>query len=113
VVLPADDQATKVMQPGKESFHSPTPAVTAQRTAILSGFPTRSAMRCDHLDTIAAGQVSIQAVAVVGFIADQSCGESIEEAVPEDAFNELALMRRSAFDTNGERRSRGLQEGGA
>jgi len=51
VVLPADDQATKVMQPGKESFHLPTPAVTPQRTAILRGFPALPAMRCDHLDT--------------------------------------------------------------
>jgi hypothetical protein len=35
VVLPTDDQPTKVMQPGKESFHSPTPAVAAQRATVL------------------------------------------------------------------------------
>ena len=102
MVLPADDQATKVMQPGKESFHSPTPAVTPQRTAILRGFPALPAMRCDHLDTVAVGQVLVQAIAVVGFVADQPRWEGVEEAVPEDAFDELALMRRSAFDTDGE-----------
>jgi hypothetical protein len=42
VVLPADDQPTKVMQPGKESFHSPTPAVTPQRTATRCGFAALS-----------------------------------------------------------------------
>ena len=62
-------------------------------------------MRCDHLDAVALGQVAIQTVAVVGFVADQSCRESVEEAVPEDAFDELAFMRRSAFDTNGERKT--------
>ena len=70
VVLPADDQPTKVMQPGKESFHSPTPAVTSQRTAILRGFPALSAMGCDHLDAIALGQIAVQVVAVIGFVAD-------------------------------------------
>src|SRR5438876_7940691 len=32
-----------------------------------------SAMRCDHFDAIALGQLSIQAVTVVGFVADQLC----------------------------------------
>lgn len=93
MVLPADHQTAKVMQPGKQSFHSPTSAVAAQRTAILRRRPALSAMRCDHLDAIAFGQVLIQAVAVVGFIADQSCREGVEEALPEDAFDELAFVR--------------------
>ena len=70
VVLPTDDQPTKVMQPGKESFHSPTPAVPPQRATVLCGFAALSAMGCDHLDAIALGQISIQAVTVVGFVAD-------------------------------------------
>src|SRR5439155_11433366 len=49
--------------------------------------------------------LSIQAVTVVGFVADQSCREGGEEAVSEDAFDELAFVRRSAFDTNGERKT--------
>ena len=64
----------------------------------------RGALRvgCDHLDAIALGQISIQAVTIVGLVADQSWGKGIEEAVREEAFDELALMRRSAFDTNGD-----------
>jgi len=62
-------------------------------------------MWCDHLDAIALGQITVQAVTVVGFVADQSCGESIEEAVPEDTFDELTFVRRSAFDTNGDRKT--------
>jgi len=105
VVLPADDQPTKVMQPGKESFHSPTSAVAPQRATVLRGFPALSAMGCDHLDAVALGQIAVQAVAVVSFVADQPCREGVEEAVPENAFDELTLMRRSAFDTNGERKT--------
>ena len=44
-------------------------------------------MWCDHLDAIALGQITVQAVTVVGFVADQSCGEGVEEAVPEYAFD--------------------------
>jgi hypothetical protein len=62
-------------------------------------------MRGDHLDAIAVRQISVQAVAVVGFVADQPRREGVEEAVPEDAVDELALMWRSAFDTNGERKT--------
>jgi len=105
VVLPADDQPAKVMKPGKKSFHAPTSTVAPQGTAILSGLSALTAMRCDHLDAITVIQISVQAVAVVSFVADQPRREGVEEAVPEDAFDELALMRRSAFDTNGERKT--------
>ena len=59
VVLPADNQAAKMVQPSKESFHSPTPAVAPQRVTVLCGFPALSAMGCDHLDAIALGQIMI------------------------------------------------------
>src|SRR5437016_5897909 len=94
-----------MMQPGEKSFDSPTSAVATQRATILRRPSALSAMRCDHFDAIALGQLSIQAVTVVGFVPDQSCGEGVEEAVPEDAFDELTFVRRSAFDTNGERKT--------
>lgn len=93
MVLPADDQPPEVMEPSKKSFHSPAPTVSPQWTAILSGFPALTAMRCDHLDAIAVDQISVQAVAVVSFVADQSRRERGEEAVPEEAFDELAFVR--------------------
>jgi hypothetical protein len=62
-------------------------------------------MGCDHLDAIVLSKIAVQAVTVVGFVADQSRREGIEEAMPEEAFDELALMRRSAFDTDGKRKT--------
>jgi hypothetical protein len=67
--------------------------------------PALSTMRGDHLDAIALGQISIQAVTVISFVTDQSRRKDVEEAVSEDAFDELAFVRRSAFDTNGERKT--------
>ena len=105
MVLPADHQPTKMMEPSEESFHSPTSAIAAQLTTILRRRPALSAMGCDHLDAVTLGQVPIQTVTVVGFVADQSRREGVEETVSEDAFDELAFVRRSAFDTNGERKT--------
>ena len=104
VVLPADHQPTEMMQPGEQSFHAPTSSIPTQGATILGWRPAFSAMRGDHPHAIALGQLSVQAVAVVGLVADQSRRER-EEAVSEDAVDELALMRRSAFDTNGERKT--------
>jgi hypothetical protein len=41
----------------------------------------------------------------MGFVADQSCGEGIEEALSQDSIDELAFVRRSTLDTNGERKT--------
>jgi hypothetical protein len=59
----------------------------------------------DHLNAIVLGQLAVQAVAVISFVADQSRRERVEETVSEDAFDELAFVRRGAFDTNGERKT--------
>ncbi len=101
MVLPAGHQPTKVMQPSKKSFDSPTSAIAAQRTTILRWLPALSAMRCDHHDAVALDQVTVQTVTVIGFVADQSRRESVEETVPEDSFDEwlscdeaLSILRR-------------------
>ena len=105
MVLPADCQPTKMMEPREKPFDSPTSAIAAQTATILGGLPAHSAMRGDHLNAVTFGQSTIQTVAVVAFVADQSRRESVEEAVPEDPLDELAFVRRSAFDTNSERKT--------
>jgi len=72
VVLPADHEPTKMMQPSETSLYTPTPGVAAQGPTVLRRCPTLSAMRCNHLDAVSFGQISIQAITVVGFVADQS-----------------------------------------
>jgi hypothetical protein len=62
-------------------------------------------MGCHHLNAMALGEIAIQAVAVVGFVSDQSRREGVGETVHQDPFDELAFMRRRAFDTNGEKKT--------
>jgi hypothetical protein len=40
----------QMVQPSKESFHSPAPAIAPQRATVLCRFPALSAMGGDHLD---------------------------------------------------------------
>jgi uncharacterized membrane protein len=80
-------------------------AVAAQRATVLRRHAAITAMRCDHLDAIALSQALIQAVTVICFVSDQSCREGVEETLSEHTFNKLASVRRSAFDTNGERKT--------
>jgi len=105
MVLPADYQPTKVMEPSEKSLHSPTSAVAAKRTTVLCRHPAHSSMRCDQLDAVTLSQVLIQAITVIGFVANQSGRESVEETLAEEPFDKLAFVRRSAFDTNGERKT--------
>jgi hypothetical protein len=70
VVLPAGHEPTKVMEPGEKPFHSPTLSVAPQRACVLCGCATLLAVRRDHLDSITLGQILIQSVAVVCFVAD-------------------------------------------
>ncbi len=99
-----------MMQPRKKSFHSPASAITTQRTPVLRWRAPFSAMGRDHFDPVALGQIAVQPVAVIGFVADQPRREGVEEAVPEDPFDELGFVRRSAFDTNGESKTVSIGE---
>jgi hypothetical protein len=105
VVLPADHQPTKMMEPSEKSLHSPASAIATQRTPVLRGRSPLPAMGCDHFDPVALGQIAVQSVTIIGFVTDQARWERVEEAVPKDPFDELAFVRRSAFDTNGERKT--------
>jgi hypothetical protein len=93
------------MKPGEESCYSSTSAAAAQRTTVLRRHTAITAMQCDHLDAMAVSQLLIQAVTVICFVANQSCRQGVEEILSEYTFNKLAFGRRSAFDTNGKRKT--------
>jgi hypothetical protein len=62
-------------------------------------------VRRNHFDSVTVGQVTIQTVAVVGFVANQPRREKVEETMSENSFHQLAFVWRSAFHTNGERKT--------
>ena len=102
--LPASDQTAEVLHPGEQPFHFPAAFVTTQWTAIPC-FATVATVGRDHLDAILFVQSLIESVRIVGFVSDQPFGELVEEASGQNSFHKLALGRRSAFDSDGERKT--------
>jgi hypothetical protein len=47
--------------------------------------------------------LAVQGIAVVGLIPDQSRWKFVQETVPQGLFDQLAFVRRSSLDTDGER----------
>ena len=89
VVLPANHEPTEMMEP-------------SDQLGWTSG-ALRDAERSSHCRS--ARQSTIQTVAVVGFVADQSRWEGVEGSSARGPFDELAFVRRSAFNTNSERKT--------
>jgi hypothetical protein len=106
VAFPADHDAAIVMQPRKQAFDFPSTAITPQHAAILGlSSGAHGPVWRDHLDAVVLHQPLIEAVAVVGPVADQSFGEVGEESLFEGGFDEFGFMRRSAGHVHGERKT--------
>ena len=105
MIFPANYEPTKPVQPSEESFYAPRPAIATKRSTILGNSLAIAPVRGNQFDTVAVQQMIVQGIAIVSVVADQSFGEFFEEALAEDLFDELAFVRRSALDTNGERKT--------
>lgn len=93
VIFPSRDDATGVVQPGKQSFDLPAPPGAPQASAILCELATSAAMRGDHLDAVGGHQGLIKRVAVVAAIADQPRREVREEAGVEGRGDDVRLIQ--------------------
>lgn len=104
MVLPAGDQAAEVVHPGEESFHAPATPLTAEFAPVLRLASPATVWR-NQLDVVVCGELLVEMVRVVGFISDESRRQLVEEASGKNLFHKLALGRRSAIDSNGERKT--------
>src|SRR5450631_1735688 len=73
VVLPANDDATIIMEPSKQALDFPATTIAAQDATVLGDWsaPVPTVWR-DQFHTEMLAHPLIQRIAVVGFIADQS-----------------------------------------
>src|SRR6266852_2613979 len=116
VVLPANDDATIIMEPSKQTLDFPPTTVAAQRAAVLGDRSTAvPAVRRDQFHTELFAYPLIQRIAVVGFIADQSLRRLAEESALVSARCSTAseyerASRRRARSTSGSARSNTLTQ---
>src|SRR5580658_8987466 len=106
VVLPANDDATVIMEPSEQTLDLPATTVAAQHPAVLRRFSvSRGAVRRNQLNTKTLANLGVQRIAVVSAIADQPLGSFGEEAPLDGGFDESCFMRRSAGHVHGERKT--------
>ena len=77
-LIPGNESAI-VLQPGKEPFDFPATLIATKRTPILGEMDPIRPMRGDQFDA-AGGEGLVEAVAVIGRIADEPRGIVSEEA---------------------------------
>src|SRR5712692_3550794 len=94
------------MEPSKEPLNSPATAVAPQLPAALGVFPAAIApVRCDQTDAVLFAQLPIERIAIVGRVADHSFWLGLRETLLDGGFGESCLMRRSAGDPVGDRKT--------
>ena len=72
IVLPAHQDATLPLYPGKEALYQPAPCVSPQAAVVLRRrLHAAGAVGRDHLDAVPA-QAVVERIAVVGTITDKS-----------------------------------------
>src|SRR6266508_4947698 len=100
-----NNQATEVLQPGEQSLHFVTPALSPQRAAVLCRrlFSIVSVGR-DHLYS-GRRQFFVQWIAVIRFVADQPLRKLVDEAFEESVCDKGDFMRRSSRCVYGERKT--------
>src|SRR3990172_13268942 len=111
VILPAGDEPSRVVQPGKEALDLPAAAVAAQGATVLGGgIDAADVVGSDQFDAVAVAQLLIQSLAVVGPVADHFRRDFREEALLQGGFDEFCFMRRSAGDADGERKTMAVDD---
>ena len=108
MVFPTRDNSPVVVKPSEESFDFPSAFVSPQLSSILRSFLFVAPMRSDHLDVMFTEKSLVEAVAVVGFVPNQlfrsvKCREGTNRLI-----NERHFVRRSAFNADGDRKTRAV-----
>ena len=110
MILPTGDQPTKVMQPGKQPFNLPTPAVAPQLPPVLRlGLSPVDFVGRDQLDAVRLLQPLIQRIAVVSAIANHSLRRRCGKALLDGNLDEASFMWRSASNPGGDRKTMALR----
>ena len=108
MVLVANVQAAKMIEPAEEAFDLPAAPVASERPAVLS-------WRLDAIDFVRGNQLDallpesfIERIAVVGFVSNQSSGKFTNESGIQCFFNEGDFMWRSRGHKGRDRKTRAV-----
>src|SRR5450759_1844806 len=102
VIFPANDEPSKVVKPGKESFDFPALAVAAQPTAIVEGGLGSSATVWRDQKDFLFEQLLAQRIAIVCFIGNNAQRLFWHEQLAQSGFHQLHFGGRGSFCVDGD-----------
>ena len=106
MTFPAHQQSAEVLQPCEQALDLPSAFVASQFAAVLAvSSGAISTMRCDQLDPVLLGEKIVQRIAVIAPIGNQSFWFPGYEAVLDRSVDQFLLMRRSARNPQGDRKT--------
>ncbi len=105
VILVARQDATKVLQPSKQSLDLPATLVTSKRATVLRGRSSAVAfMRGDQFNTLGS-ELGVELVTVVGAIPDQSGRGRGDKPAADSVWCKGDFMWRSRCNVYGDRKT--------
>src|ERR1022692_417829 len=104
VVLVPGDESTRPHHPGEEALDEPATFVAWELAAVLGLMKARRVVRGDHVDADGS-KFCVELVAVVGFVADQSTRQLVDEASLQGVEDKLRFMPLTARKPAGDRKT--------
>jgi hypothetical protein len=104
------NQSPKVLKPRKQSLDLPPPSVATQGTTVLRSVRPRLPVWRDQLHA-SPKQFCIQAVRLVGVVADETRGERPDESRCKRRPHQRHFMWRGALDVNGDGQALAICDG--
>jgi hypothetical protein len=104
--FPTNQQSAEILQPGEQPLDFPAPFVAPEFSPVLAVRSGAIAtMRSDQLNSVLLGEKVVQRVTVIAPIRNQAFRLPGDEAVLDRGLNQLLLMRRSARNPQGDRKT--------
>ena len=109
MVFVTDNQTPIILKPCKQAFHLPSSLISTKFSAVLSFglFPIFPMWR-NQLNSTIIQKLSIKLITVICFVADKLIRCIFCKAAVNGIFNKLHLVRRSAFNVSGDRKTRSV-----
>lgn len=104
-MVPAQGDAAKAFEPGKQPLDEPAALVAAQGSAVLLAAAVRRVVRCDELDIALLAQTLSEFVAVECLVGDQLLRQVLGDGLVESLVDEGDVVSRTICDANGERKT--------
>ena len=105
MILPSDNEAAEVVEPGEKPLNLPTSFVSAEGSPVLRFSDPGATIGRDHFNSVMLIERLIERIAVVGLVADEPVRVARYPEAIESVFDQSHFSRRSAFCPSGDRKT--------